>query len=61
VLIASGYSPDQFEDGGLEGAVGYVSKPYKLPVLLSAIRNALNDGTLEVNIAPHPANVVNPV
>jgi len=61
VLIASGYSPDQFEDGGLEGAVGYVSKPYKLPVLLSAIRNALNDGTQEVNIAPHPANVVNPV
>jgi len=42
VLIASGYSPDQFEEGGLEGALGYVSKPYKLPVLLAAIRTALD-------------------
>jgi CheY-like chemotaxis protein len=42
VLIASGYSPDQFEPGELEGVLGFIAKPYRAHELSKAVRAALD-------------------
>jgi two-component system, cell cycle sensor histidine kinase and response regulator CckA len=57
VLIASGYSPDQFDPAELDGVLGYISKPYKPPDLIRSIRAALDRSPRSADALPHAGDL----